>query len=77
MNLFDELAEGGPLQYIVVNRKLQTLGVWDPSTRTLRILTATGIVIDEMPYHATLELMPTSDPEFWPALADRIRRGDL
>jgi hypothetical protein len=34
-------------------------------------------VIDEMPYHATLELMPTSDPEFWPMLADRIRRGDL
>ena len=77
MSLFDELATGGPLQYIVVNRSLQTLAVWDPESRTLRILTATGILIDEMPYHATLELMPTSDPEFWPALADRIRRGDL
>ena len=77
MSLYDELATGGPLQYIVLNQKLQTLGVWDPASRTLRILTATGIVIDEMPYHATLELVPTSDPEFWPALADRIRRGDL
>ena len=77
MSLFDELADGGPLQYIVMNRKLQTLGVWDPASRTLRILTATGIVIDEMPYHATLELMPTGDPEFWPALADRIRRGEM
>lgn len=77
MSLFDELATGGPLQYIVVNRNLQTLAVWDPESRTLRILTATGILMDEMPYHATLELMPTSDPEFWPALADRIRRGDL
>jgi hypothetical protein len=77
MSLFDELATGGPLQYIVVNRNLKTLAVWNPESRTLRILTATGILIDEMPYHATLELMPTSDPEFWPALADRIRRGDL
>jgi len=77
MSLFEELADGGPLQYIVANRKLQTLGVWDPASRTLRILTATGIVIDEMPYHATLELMPTSDPEFWPALADRILRGEM
>ena len=77
MSLFEELADGGPLQYIVANRKLQTLGVWDPASRTLRILTATGIVIDEMPYHATLELMPTSDPAFWPALADRIRRGEV
>ena len=77
MSLFDELATGGPLQYIVLNQELQTLGVWDPASSTLRILTATGTVIDEMPYHATLELMPTSDPEFWPMLADRIRRGDL
>jgi hypothetical protein len=77
MSLFDELATGGPLQYIVVNRNLRTLAVWDPESRTLRVLTATGILMDEMPYHATLELMPTSDPEFWPTLADRIRRGDL
>jgi hypothetical protein len=77
MSLFDELAEGGPLQYIVVNRTIQTIAVWDPSTQMLRILTSNGLNIDEMPYHASLELMPTNDPEFWHSLAARIRRGDL
>jgi hypothetical protein len=77
MTLFDALSDGGPIQYIVLNRSLHTIAVWDPSCQWLRILTDAGIELDAMPYHASLELMPTNDPEFWQMFSERIRRGDL
>lgn len=76
MSLYDELAAGGILQYIVLARNARTLTTWDPKTQVARVLTEDGEEIDRMRYRARLEVHPPRDPEFWDAVERRIRKEE-
>ena len=77
MSLYDALAEGGALQYIVVVAPMRAMAVWDPSTQIVRVLNANGVELDRMSYAADVEPIPTGNADFWAAVHRRITAGEL